>query len=84
MVKLDSTSFNINTLQVNAKMRLKSIIFLTENFYYCARFGIIILDLSPVGAAVARSLDMGKVIGSIPILGIFKKATRKGGFLMCR
>ena len=23
----------------------------------------------PVGAAVARSLDMGKVIGSIPILG---------------
>ena len=25
--------------------------------------------LSPVGAAVARSLDMGKVIGSIPILG---------------
>ena len=26
-------------------------------------------DLSPVGAAVARSLDMGKVTGSIPVLG---------------
>ena len=25
--------------------------------------------LSPVGAAVARSLDMGKVTGSIPVLG---------------
>ena len=33
------------------------------------RFGIMILYLSPVGAAVARSLDMGKVIGSNPILG---------------
>ncbi len=30
-----------------------------------------ILDLRPVGAAVARSLDMGKVTGSIPVLGIF-------------
>ena len=39
-----------------------------------------ILDLSPVGAAVARSLDMGKVIGSNPILGIFKKTTFYGWF----
>ena len=37
------------------------------------------VDLSPVGAAVARSLDMGKVTGSIPVLGNFK--TRPcGGF----
>lgn len=28
-----------------------------------------ILYLSPVGAAVARSLDMGKATGSIPVLG---------------
>ncbi len=31
------------------------------------------IDLSPVGAAVARSLDMGKATGSIPVLGKFKK-----------
>ena len=31
----------------------------------------ILLVLSPVGAAVARSLDMGKVTGSNPVLGIF-------------
>ena len=30
------------------------------------------IDLSPVGAAVARSLDMGKATGSIPVLGKFK------------
>ncbi len=29
------------------------------------------IDLSPVGAAVARSLDMGKATGSIPVLGRF-------------
>ena len=55
--------------KVNAKHALKSIIFQTENLYYRARFYIITLDLSPVGAGVARSLDMGKVIGSNPILG---------------
>ena len=55
--------------KVNAKHALKSIIFQTENFYYRARFCIITLVLSPVGAGVARSLDMGKVIGSNPILG---------------
>lgn len=31
----------------------------------------ILLVLSPVGAVVARSLDMGKVTGSNPVLGIF-------------
>ncbi len=30
------------------------------------------VDLSPVGAAVARSLDMGKATGSIPVLGKFR------------
>ena len=39
-----------------------------------------ILDLSPVGAAVARSLDMGKATGSIPVLGKFKKLPN-GSFL---
>jgi hypothetical protein len=41
--------------------------------------------IRPVGAVVARSLDMGKVIGSNPILGtIFGVAQKKnppsGGF----
>lgn len=31
----------------------------------------ILLVLSPVGAVVARSLDMGKVTGSNPVLGNF-------------
>ena len=57
--------------KVNAKHALKSIIFQTENLYYRARFCTINLDLSPVGAGVARSLDMGKVTGSIPVLGSF-------------
>lgn len=38
-------------------------------------------DLSPVGAGVARSLDMGKVIGSNPILGIFEKPPERVAFL---
>ena len=41
-----------------------------------------VLDLSPVGAAVARSLDMGKVTGSIPVLGKFENHP-KGWFLIC-
>ena len=59
--------------KVNAKHALKSTIFQTENFSYRVRFCIIVLDLSPVGAGVARSLDMGKVIGSNPILGKIRK-----------
>ncbi len=31
----------------------------------------IVFGFRPVGAVVARSLDMGKVIGSNPILGTF-------------
>ena len=38
-------------------------------------------NLSPVGAAVARSLDMGKVIGSIPILGTIL-LTKKASFVV--
>ena len=39
------------------------------------------VDLSPVGAAVARSLDMGKVTGSIPVLGNLKSHLY-GGFVI--
>ena len=33
------------------------------------KYDIMKVDFRPVGAAVARSLDMGKATGSIPVLG---------------